>query len=436
MSLDNLLDIQSEMSRSIANAMQATLSPQEEALLDRRMTDNLEALDAYRKARRFSEKFDAVDLAKADLEIQHALDLDPGFVAAWALKAYIHMSTYWGVFPDEAQRVAAREAIDRGRAIEPDSPDLDLAEGYYYYWGFLDYEAALKVLEPVLKVYPNDVELLKVLAYVNRRYGQFDVSYAYMEKAYALAPRDLRLIYALGETKNAMREWDAAQGFLDQIQKLDPTHPRTLQLQGLILAGRDNDYQGAVRNFKMADEDSVRLGENIWMMLILDHDYEAALAAASFGANRESSVGNIPPEMAKGITHLLAGNRDEAVPLLEQARVLLEQWHAKEPENWYDHQSLCRTLGALKDQQAALTECNAVIANMPNDKYDLSYEQEIIASAFAMAGLEDQALDLLEQVAESRIGIPVSMISANPMYESLHNTRRWQALMQKHGIQL
>jgi Tfp pilus assembly protein PilF len=435
MSLDNLLSIQSEMSRAIASAMQATLSPQEEALLDRRLTENLEALDAYRRAKSFSNQFDATDLAKAELEIQRALELDPEFVAAWALKAYIHMSTYWGVFPNDEYRVAAREAIDRGRAIEPDSPDIDLAEGYYHYWGFLDYEAALKVLEPVLKVYPNDVELLKVLSYVNRRYGQFDVSYAYMEKAYTLAPRDARLIYTMGETKSSMREWDKAQGFLDQLQRLDPTYYRTLQLQGEILAGRDNNFKEAARTFAMAHRETKQLGVDIWNALILDRDYEAALMAASFGEDKESGEGYLPPAMMQGLTYLLAGDHDKALPLLEQARGLLEQWHAEEPDNWYYHQSLCSTLGALKDREATLVECNATIASKPKDEYDLPLELEIVASAFAMAGLEDEALDILEEIAEGRIGTPVSVIAANPMFESLHNTKRWQALMLEHGIE-
>ena len=104
---------------------------------------------------------------------------------------------------------------------------------------------------------------------------QLDVAYSYMEKAYALAPRDIRLIYAMGETKKSMREWDMAQGFLDQLQRLDPTHSRTLQLQGEILAGRDSNFQEAVRNFIMVRQETLQLGNDVWRMLILDHDYEA-----------------------------------------------------------------------------------------------------------------------------------------------------------------
>jgi TolB-like protein/Tfp pilus assembly protein PilF len=434
MSLDNLLSIQSEMSRSIAQAMQTTLSPQEEALLDRRLTDNLEALEAYRRAKKFSEQFIATDLDRAKLEIQHALDLDPGFVAAWALKAYIHMSAYWGVSNKEEDRVAAREAIDRGRAIEPDSPDLNLAEGYYHYWGFLDYEAALKVLEPVLKIYPNDVELLKVLAFVNRRYGRFDISYSYMEKAYALDPRDIRLIYSMGETKAAMREWDAAQEFLDQMHRLDPTHARTLQLRADILAGRDNNFPEAARNLTLAGLEMSFFGAQIWYLWILDHNYEAALDVADFGEGRDSAEAHFPPVMMQGMTHLLAGKRNTALPLLEQARDLLQQWHTDEPDNWFYHLSLCQTVGALADRAATEAECSAVKSSMPKDAFNQTGNLVTIATGFAMGGLEDQSLEILEEIAGARVASPFSMITTNPMFGSLHEAGRWQKLTNQHGV--
>ena len=73
---------------------------------------------------------------------------------------------------------------------------------------------------------------------------------------------------------------------------------------------------------------------------------------------------------------------------------------------------------------------------MPDDAFARSPYLQEIASAFAMAGLQDQALDILEETAVARLRDPLSMIAANPMFESLHNTKRWQALMRKNGIEL
>jgi TolB-like protein/Tfp pilus assembly protein PilF len=434
MSLDNLLSIQSEMSRSIAQAMQTTLSPQEEALLNRKLTNNLEALESYRRAKGFSDYFDENDLARAELEVDHALGLDPDFVAAWALKAYIHLSQYWGVNDKPEYRQAARDAIDRGRGIEQDSPDLDLAEGYYQYWGFLDYEAALEVLEPILLVYPNDVELLKVLSFVNRRYGRFDIAYSYMEKALSLDPRDIRLVYTMGETKKSMREWEEAERFLGMMQTLDPTNGRTQQLRAEIIAARDLNFAEAARSLALARLDlSGFFGVDIWTLRIQERNFEAALEVADFGADKESSEGFFPPEMARGITHLLAGDADKAMPLLEQARDLLQQWVSE--DYWYYQISLCQTLGALADRSATEVECKTAIENMPKDAYDQSDNLEWVASAFAMAGLEDKAMDLLEEVAEARVANPVSLIAANPMFDNLRQNQRWQTLMRKHGIE-
>jgi TolB-like protein/Tfp pilus assembly protein PilF len=290
MSLDNLLSIQSEMSRSIAKAMEATLSPEEEALIERRLTDNLEALEAYRRAKALSEVFVRKDLERAELELKHALELDPDFAAAWAHLAYVYLSLFWGVDDQEHFRVSAREAIDQGRAIDPDLPELDIAEGYYFYWGHLDYQSALQILEPVLAIYPNDFELLELMAWVNRRYGKFDTALEFMFKALDVAPRDHRVLYGVGETYAAMRRFEEAQDYLIKLSEVGPANPRAAQLRGSILFGKGADYEGAARNFQLASIDLSFLEMNVWMSYVLAGDFESALAAVSIQADTTDSA--------------------------------------------------------------------------------------------------------------------------------------------------
>ncbi len=51
---ENLFDIQAEIARAIAQALQATLSPEEEASIDRALTNNLEAWESYQRAMHMS----------------------------------------------------------------------------------------------------------------------------------------------------------------------------------------------------------------------------------------------------------------------------------------------------------------------------------------------------------------------------------------------
>ncbi len=80
---ENLFAIQSEISRAIAEALQAALSPAEEQRIDSKPTDNLLAYDAYLRGRQLMESREAAKLKLAIGEFSKAVELDPGFALAW-----------------------------------------------------------------------------------------------------------------------------------------------------------------------------------------------------------------------------------------------------------------------------------------------------------------------------------------------------------------
>jgi TolB-like protein/Tfp pilus assembly protein PilF len=436
MSLDNLLSIQGEMSRSIAQAMEATLSPQEEALIDRRLTDNLEALEAYRRAKSFSGPFIAKDLDRAELELKQALKFDPEFAAAWAMLAHVNLSRYWGVENLDQYRVQARKAIDSGRAIDPDLPELDIAEGYYYYWGFQDYPAALEVLEPVLEIYPNDVELNEVLALVNRRYGRFDTSLDFMFRVLALAPRDQQIIYSLGETYSALRQFDKAQSYLDKLVALNPASPRLAHLRAQILGNRDGDFLGSARNFQLASIDLQFLKWNVWTAFNHAGDYEASMAFLAEqqeegmpGWKSSRQLNTVP--ILSALTMFYAED-PAAIPSLNEVQTSILTALEAHPEEFEVNLLQCLVSGAL-GEPSTIGACEAAIRVMRNDAFDRPWEMVSTAQGFALGGHSDRALDILQEVLESPIGPATIDIKANPAFRSLHESDRWQALMRQHG---
>jgi TolB-like protein/Tfp pilus assembly protein PilF len=80
---ENLFTIQSEISKSIAGALQTTLSPQEQQRINRRPTDNLLAYDAYLRGRQLNATRNAEKLVQAVEEFNRAVELDPEFALAW-----------------------------------------------------------------------------------------------------------------------------------------------------------------------------------------------------------------------------------------------------------------------------------------------------------------------------------------------------------------
>ena len=130
---ENLFKIQSEVARAIAEALQATLSPDEAQRLDAVPTDNLQAYEAYLLGRQRWEARTAESTAESVELFLKAIELDPDFAEAWAGlgDAYRHQEPYGGLPRDELFP-KAEQAIRRALQIDP-----DLAEGHAALGGLL-----------------------------------------------------------------------------------------------------------------------------------------------------------------------------------------------------------------------------------------------------------------------------------------------------------
>jgi TolB-like protein len=183
---DNLFAIQSEIALAVAQALHATLTPEQQQALEQPPTSNLSALEAYRLSRNINSIFNEQALLAAKQEARRAVELDPNFAEAWAQFAYIQMAEYWTT-QDQDLVLKARQSLDKARALNPEGSETAVAEAYYWYWGFLDYERSLSFSEAALKRYPNHSELLQVAGFVNRRQGNVEETLDFLTRAAEIA---------------------------------------------------------------------------------------------------------------------------------------------------------------------------------------------------------------------------------------------------------
>ena len=123
---ENLFVIQSEISRAIADALQATLSPEEEQRINTRPTENLQAYDAYMRGRQLMATRETTRLKLATEEFRKATEIDPLFALAWVGVADSNwlLSLYGS--PSEEELLPIREeAVKNALAI-----DKNLGEAY------------------------------------------------------------------------------------------------------------------------------------------------------------------------------------------------------------------------------------------------------------------------------------------------------------------
>jgi len=118
---ENLFAVQSEITRIIADALQAELSTDEQRRIDARPTDNLQAYEAYMRGRQLMATRDSANLKLATKEFSKATSFDPLFALAWVGVADSNMAAYRG----EDLLPIVEEAVKNALAI-----DRDLGEAY------------------------------------------------------------------------------------------------------------------------------------------------------------------------------------------------------------------------------------------------------------------------------------------------------------------
>ena len=120
--LDDIFIIEDEVANSVANALQVTLRVGERARLPG-MTRNAAAYEQYLRGRALYLQFRPASHRLAIEHLQRAVALDPTFTDAWAglRNVYATGEVYAPGRAAEWQRKGA-EALDRARALTPDSP--------------------------------------------------------------------------------------------------------------------------------------------------------------------------------------------------------------------------------------------------------------------------------------------------------------------------
>ena len=188
LSADNLFAIQSDIAQQVTRALGAELSPAELRRIDRVPTADLDAYDFWVRA--FHQVNEQGNDEAALALLDHAIEIDPAFAAAYSLKAVALSSLFWGTGRTEQELCdEAAEALEAARSISPGLFDLHVDAGWYHYRCHLDYERALASIEQALQIAPSSVEALEVYGNILRRAGRVRESIDAHLRAVELSPR-------------------------------------------------------------------------------------------------------------------------------------------------------------------------------------------------------------------------------------------------------
>jgi TolB-like protein len=232
--LIDVFAIQTDLAQKIAFALQAQLSPNEKARLDRRPTQNPDAYLLFMQAHDYANRPGRFrdESLKAEQLFGEAIKLDPNFAAAFAGLSIVESWLYHGADPVPARREKARLNADEALRLQPDLPEGHLALGFSYYYGDRNYERALAEFEIAKRDLPNDAQAYMANAAIQRRQGKWTESTANFEKAAALDPKNVNILVNLVYSYMALRNFEAANKTVDRAVTMAPQSLETAGLKG------------------------------------------------------------------------------------------------------------------------------------------------------------------------------------------------------------
>src|SRR6476659_5015107 len=374
--LTDILSVESEVARAIAEKLRATLTGEEEQLIAAKPTDNTEAYDAYLRGLAYTLKtgLNYADQIAAQSYLKEAVRLDPKFALAWALLSQVDAVGYvmLSLQPTSALREEARHAADTALNLQPNLAEALYAKGWYHYGCLKDYDTAVRYLQRARQLLPNNSQIPEALAYVARRGGEWDRSEAYFNEAEQIDPRNVTLLSQHAFSYIFLGRFPEALRKLDQVLDITPDDVDTLAEKALT-AQAEGDLTRAATLLNplhpMANA-PFALEAQVYQTILERQPARLIRRLKELLAAPDPALGYLNGELRfwLGWAQDLAGDQGGAQESWRQARRELEPFLKEQPDNYTLIGDLALTNMGLGDKTAALALAERAIAALTIEK--------------------------------------------------------------------
>ncbi len=446
--LADVFAIQSEIAKTIADQLQAKLSPREEKAIERPPTGDITAFDLYARAKNLLLRATSSGTAKADL--QQAVDLltqavarDPSFFDAYCQLAFAHDALYfYGLDHTSARLALAEAALQAASRLRPDAGETHLARAQNLYWAYGDYDGALAELEVARQTLPNDARIFRWTGLIQRRQGHWEESTRNLERALELNPRDIELLQAgVAANYSLLRRYAEAKPWLARVLAFEPNDAVTK----VLLAYVDYNWKADTRPLHQTI-DSIRATNpaapqsivNDWLICALaERDAAAARdALIAFGEEPISfAPGNVrfSRPFAEGVIARMTKDDEKAQSAFTAARAEQEKIVQAQP-NYGPALCMLGLIDAgLGRKEEALREGRRAVELLPVEKDSMQGMNMVtyLAMIAAWVGDKDLACEQLAIAIRSASGLSYGQLKLLPFWDPLRGDPRFEKLLEE-----
>jgi TolB-like protein len=442
--LTDVFAIQSEIAKTIADQLQARLSPTEKAAIERPPTTDLAAFDLYVRA---TALIDAVgpgsqtpkeNLLQAVNLLDQAIGRDPGFLLAYCKLAFAHDFLYLLGLDHTPSRLAlADAAVKNALRLGPDSGDAHLARAQHLYSSLLDYDGARAEIGVAHRTLPNNPRIFELSGYIDRRQGRWEESIRNLERAMQLDPRNLSLLNQTAFSYQFQRRYSQMAAAFDHALALKPNDTDTR----LARARVDMDWKADTRPWHALVEtmlkDNPGSEESIarsWLYLAFcEHDSVAA--ARALAVSGKEIVGPDAVQFSRafygGLVARMKSDLAAAHAAFTEARAAQEQIVQAQP----DYGPAVCVLGlidaGLARKEDALREGRRAIVLLPvtKDSINGAHMIEFFAIIAAWVSEKDLACEQLAIATRLPGTLSYGQLKLHPYWDPLRGDPRFEKIV-------
>lgn len=442
-SLDNLFAIQTEIAEAVAAALRTALSAEERTRIDDRPTDDEEAYALYVQARSAYERAGAgaPQLLRETVRFaEAAVAADPTFAEAYAVLSMANAFLFWiqaDRSPARLQR--ARAAADSAAELDPSLAEAYVAMGHVYYWGHLDYEAALAEFRKAERLNPEALDLYQGLGAVHRRQGRIEEAIAYFRRSFANNPRRAASAVTVGESLGLAGRFAEADSMHALGMRLDPSASFYPMFRAVNEVARGDTTRArtlmtAAATLSARPEEEVRGWHQYVLRLARDPEGElrvAEQAQDSIGFSDQYYL--LPSALMRAEALRRLGRAEDARAAYSAAVALLDTWVQNRPDDERAWSALGLAYSGLGRDEDAVRAAQRGTELLPvaREAWRGAIRADDLARVYVRVGRHEEALDILEDLMSrpARTVVSPALLRLDPEWDPLRDDARFRALL-------
>jgi len=234
--MTDILEIRSDISRRVVEALKVQLGVEETERLARKPTEITEAYEVYLLGRYELNKFTEAGFTNAVMHFKRAMAMDPSFALATAgLAEAYNMLGYWNYLPPKEAFPEAKTAAVQALKLNPRLAEAHTALAFVYYeFDWLFKEADHEFSEAV-RLNPGSATARLWFAEFLLAMDRYTEGHEQFEIARRLDPLSVRISFDLAVEFWFKRQFDRAEDQLQHTLSMDPGNSLAYDFLGQVL---------------------------------------------------------------------------------------------------------------------------------------------------------------------------------------------------------